>query len=99
MYCLQVVLSGNWKFFSGLHVPIDVRVGISNDAESFVDCGDLDVLQPGGQLPSILAPDGAVSEMVLRIANRNCWSITYPLPAGGAGWNKPRILMEVCRTI
>ena len=90
-----MVLSGNWKFFSALHIPIDLRVGVTNEDGSYMQYGDVRTLHPGGQLPSILAPDGAVEGINLRITNTVHWSVTYPLPAGGVGWNKPNMLMEV----
>jgi len=88
-------MSGNWKFFSGLHIPIDIRIGISNGEGSFVDHMYMETLPPGGQLPSILAPDNAVGEMIIKISHSTHWSITYPVPSGNTGWSKPRILMEV----
>ena len=91
----QVVLSGNWKFSSALHIPIDLRVGVTNEDGSYMQYGDVRTLHPGGQLPSILAPDGAVEGINLRITTTVHWSVTYPLPAGGVGWNKPNMLMEV----
>ena len=90
-------MSGNWKFFSGLHIPIDIKIGISNDEGSFANHIDMKTLPPGGQLLSILAPDDAVGEMILKTSNNSThdWSITYPVPCGDTGWSKPRILLEV----
>ncbi len=91
-----MLLSGNWKFISCLPIAVDLRVGVSNEGGEFNDHGCHNILYPGKQMTSILAPDGAVSEMILKIVEGKAWSITYPLPGSDTGWKKPRILIEVC---
>lgn len=91
-------MHGNWKFFSTLHFALDLRLGIAGSCEDepFLPCGKIWTLLPGGNLPSILAPDLAIAGVILKASNvASEWSAVYPFPVRGEGWSKPRLLIEV----
>ena len=91
---------GNWKFFSTLHISLDLRLGIVSgfEDEPFLPCGQIWTLHPGEKLPSILAPELDVGGVILKASNGTSdWSAVYPFPVGGERWSKPRLLIEVNR--